>query len=74
MQLQAMEPSGAGAGYGTKWGVINHVYGDNAPNPSELSLNEIEYHIIGVILANQYNLKKDEELVGERANMAVMTE
>ena len=63
-----------GAGYGTKRGVINPVFNKNAPPPSESSPKEIDSHIPGVILADQYNLKKDKELLGERANEAVMVE
>ena len=42
-----------GAGYGTKRGVINLVFDDNAPPPLELSPEEIHSHILGVVLANQ---------------------
>ena len=31
-------------------------------------------HILEVILANQYNLKKDKELFGDRCDKAVMAE
>ena len=64
----------SGAGYGTKRGVINLVFGKNAPPPSELSPEEIDSHILGVVLANQYNLKKGNKLFGDRANKAVMAE
>ena len=61
----------SGAGYGTKQGVINLVFDENAPPPSELSPEEIDSHILGVILANQYNLKKGKELFGDRADETV---
>ena len=64
----------AGAGCGTKWGFINLVFDENAPPPSELSPKEIDSHILVVILANHYNLKKDKELFGDRADEAVMAE
>ena len=35
---------------------------------------EIYSHILGVVLANQYNLKKRKELFGKRADEAVMNE
>ena len=63
-----------GAGYGTKRGIINLVFDINAPPPPELSPKEIDSHILGVILANQYNLKKGKELFGDRADKAVMAE
>ena len=68
------EYSYAGAGYRTKQGVINLVFDENSPPPLELSPKEIDSHIIWVILANQYNLKKGMELFGENANEAVMNE
>ena len=64
----------AGAGYGAKRGFINLVFNENAPPPSELSPEEIDLHILGVILENQYKLKKGKELVGDRCNKAVMAE
>ena len=53
---------------------INLVFDDNAPPPPELSPKEIDSHILGVILANQYNLKRGKELFGDRADEAVMAE
>ena len=50
------------------------MFDDNAPPPSELSPKEIDSHIIGVIFANQYTLKKGKELFGNRADEAVMAE
>ena len=48
----------AGAGYGTKRGVINLVFDENDPPLSELSPEEIDSRILGVVLENQYNLKR----------------
>ena len=39
-----------------------------------MSPKEINTHILGVILANQYDLMKGKELCGERDNEAVMNE
>ena len=64
----------AGAGYGTKQGFINLVFDENAPPSSELSTEEIDSHILGVILANQYSLKKGKKLFGNRCDKAVMAE
>ena len=55
-------------------GVINLVFGENAPFPPELSADEMYPRIIGVILANRYNLRKGKELFGERANEDVKAE
>ena len=44
------------------------------PPPDKLSPEEIDSHILGVILANQYNLKKGKELFVDRCDKAVMDE
>ena len=63
-----------GVGYGTKRGVINLVFHQNTPPQSNLSYEEIDSHILGVILANQYNLKTGKALFDKRANEAAMAE
>ena len=63
-----------GAGYGTKQGFINLVFDENAPPPNTLSLEEIDSHILRVILANKYDLKKGKELFRDRCDKAVMDE
>ena len=62
------------AGYGTKQGVINLMFDENAPPPSELSPEGIDSRILGVILANQYNLKRDKELFSNCADKDVINE
>ena len=37
-------------------------------------VRKIDFPILGVILANQYNLKKSKELYNDRADEAVMAE
>ena len=59
----------AGAGYG-----INLIFDETTPPSSGLSPEDIDSHILGVILASQYNLKKGTELFGERADEAVTNE
>ena len=45
------------------------------PPPSlELSPKKIDSHILLVTLANQYNLKKGNEIFGDRSDEAVMAE
>ena len=63
-----------GTCYRTKWGVIDLVFSDNIPSPSALSPEEIDSHILGVILANQYNMKTGKELFDNLADEAVMHE
>jgi hypothetical protein len=50
------------------------VFGNNAPPPSEISPKEIDSHILGLLLANQYNRKKGKELFGNCVDEAVMAE
>ena len=55
-------------------GFINLVFDENAPPPSELSPEQIDSRILGVILVNRYNLKKGKELFGGCCGKAVMAE
>ena len=64
----------AGAGYGTKQGVSNLLFDENALPTSDLPPKEIDSHILGVTFANQYNLKKGKDFFGERAKNALMNE
>jgi hypothetical protein len=50
------------------------IFDETVPPPSKSSPKEIDSHILRVILANQYNLKKGPELFCERANEAVMND
>ena len=50
------------------------MFDENSPTPSELFPKKIDSHILGVILVNQYNLKKGKELFGDSADEAVMAE
>ena len=50
------------------------MFNKNAPPPLELSPEEIDSHILGVLLANCYTPKKSKELFGDHANEAIMTE
>ena len=63
-----------GAGYGVKRGFINLIFDETALPPSEFPPEEINSHILGVILANQHNLKKGTKLFDERADEAVINE
>ena len=52
-----------GSGYGSKRVFINLIFGKTAILSSELFPDEINLHIHGVILTNQYNLKLGTELL-----------
>ena len=63
-----------GAGYSTKRGVI-HVEVDRGGPPSDaMTGEECEFHVVGLVLANMYNLKKGTELFGNKADEAVLQE
>ena len=64
----------AGAGYSTKRGVINLQFDDDAPPPPKMTEAHTYVHILGVILVQQYGLKKGVELFGEKADTAVVKE
>ena len=65
----------AESGYNVKKGVIAMELTDDAKDASrQTSEQEIKFHIIGVVLAQQYNLRKGLELFGDRAEAAVDAE
>ena len=39
-----------------------------------MTKGESESHVVGLVLANMYNLRKGTELFGERADEAVLSE
>ena len=63
-----------GAGYNTQQGVINIEVNRGAPPPRAITEEESESHVVGLCLANMYNLRKGTELFGERADEAVLSE
>ena len=63
-----------GAGYITKQGVINLKFDGDAPPPSKMTETHTDAHTLGVILVQQYGLKKGIEPFGEKAYSAVVKE
>ena len=63
----------ANCGYSTTRGVINLNLRDNVP-PPKMSEEQIDAHLLGLALVNMYNIKKGQELFGERADAAVQKE
>ena len=57
----------AGAGYCTKHGVIHLNMQDIAP-PSKMTESQIESHLVGVVMAQQYSMKKAKDLFGDKAD------
>jgi hypothetical protein len=55
-------------------GVIQLNLGDVDNRPSGLDEEEVNEHILGVILLHQYNLKKGLELFGEKGELATVKE
>lgn len=63
-----------GAGYNAQRGVINIEMNKGAPPSRAMTEEECEFHVVGLVLANMYNLRKGTELFGERADEAVLKE
>ena len=61
-------------GYKIKQGFLNVDFSDNAENPPAMTEEEINTHIIGVVLVEQYNMKKGLELFGDRGEKEVTKE
>ena len=53
-------------------GYINIELNNRSPPPIPMTENECECHVVGLTLANMYNLRKGTELFGERADESVM--
>ena len=62
----------AGYGYSKKRGVINLQFDNDAPPPPKMTEAHTDAHILGVILNQQYGLKKGIELFGEKADADVV--
>ena len=60
-----------GAGYCTKRGVINLQAGTA---PKRMNEVELESYMVGVVMAQQYSMKKAKELFGDKSDAAVMKE
>ena len=48
----------SGAGYKVKQGVINVNFAENSDNPPAMTEEDINAHIMGVVLSEHYNMKK----------------
>ena len=55
----------AGARYNIKKGVLHFNFNEDTPCPTAMSEEQSDAHIVGVILAQQYSLKKGLKLFGE---------
>ena len=73
-ERESMSGMYRGAGYNTQQGVINIEVDRGAPPPRAMTDEESESHVVGLCLANLYNLRKGTELFGERAEEAVVNE
>ena len=64
----------AGTGYTTKQGVVHLNVGNYAPPLKTMTEEQSDAHIVGVIFAQHFSLKKGLELFGEKADVAVHKE
>ena len=63
-----------GVGYSTKKGFINIEVGQGARPLRQMNDEECEVHVVGLVLAHMYSLKKGTELFGEKAEQATTAE
>ena len=63
-----------GVGYSTKKGFINTEVGQGARPLRQMSDEECKAHVVRLVLAQMYNLRKSTELFDEKAEQATMTE
>ena len=61
-----------GAGYKEKQGVINVNFAENVGTSPAVYEEEIEAHIMGVVLIENFNTKKGIDVFGNRAETPVM--
>ena len=64
----------AGAGYGARRGVINLIFYEGAPLPTKCDPKEIDSCLLGMIMVNQYSLKKGREFFSDCTDEAIMNE
>ena len=58
----------------TKKGFINIEVGQGARPLRQMNKEECEAHVVGLVLAQMYSLRKGTELFGKKAEQATMTE
>ena len=63
-----------GAGYSAKKGFINVEVNRGAGPLMQMTSEESEAHVVGLVLAQMYSLRKGTELFGEKAEQATMAE
>ena len=63
-----------GAGYNVTNGVIHIEVNKGAPQPRSMTEAECETHVVGLVLAHMYSLRKGTELFDERADETVIKE
>ena len=60
--------------YETVRGVLHLETDEGKPIFSKMSEEDCETHVLGVLLAQHYNMKKAKELFGDRSDKAIMKE
>ena len=62
------------AGYKVKQGVINVKFADDEEKPPAITEDDINSHIMGVVLLEHYKMNKGLEMFGERGEKVVTEE
>ena len=65
---------GANQAYSTIQGVLNLNFNESAPPPNQMSETKTDEYIVGVVFAQNFNLKKGLELFWGAADVAVKKE
>ena len=63
-----------GVGYSTRKGFTNIEVGQGARPLRQMNEEECKAHVVGLVLAQMYSLRKGTELFGEKAEQATTTE
>ena len=63
-----------GAGYCTKRGLVNLQFNVNNDHYTVMTEEQLDAHIVRVIIAQQHGLNKGIQLFGDKANVAVHKE
>ena len=61
-------------GYSTKRGLIHLEVGQGGPPPRPMNEEECKSHVVGLVLAQMYSLKKGTKNFGEKVDEATLKE
>ena len=71
---ELLQGCNVGSSYKENQGVINVYFAENIETPPDVSEEDIEAHIMGIVLIENFNMKKGVDIFGDRSKTAVMKE